>query len=143
MYSSDDYKKYKGHRLLAVDGTSLRLPTTPELSEKFGLIVHLNGSKQRASNQVEAKATILYDVLNEIPISAELLPGRTNDLKACQGQLEHLNKGDILIADQHMDPTVFLQILSQATEILSLDARRKPSKDITDFSNQITRKKKQ
>ena len=100
MYSSDDYQKYKGHRLLAVDGTSLRLPTTPELSEKFGLIVHLNGSKQRASNQVEAKATILYDVLNEIPISAELLPGRTNDLKACQGQLEHLNKGDILIADR-------------------------------------------
>jgi hypothetical protein len=60
----------------------------------------MNGNKKVASNQVEAKASFIYDVLNEIPVSADLFPGRTNDLKASRLQLKTLQAQDILIADR-------------------------------------------
>ena len=43
MYGDNDYKTFKGHRLLAIDGSSLRLPNTPETREKFGFVEHMNG----------------------------------------------------------------------------------------------------
>lgn len=100
MYGEGNYNRYKGHRLLAIDGTSLRLPNTEELREEFGLIVHMSEKKKLASNQVEAKALFIYDVLNEIPVSADLFPGRTNELKASRSQLKTLQEQDILIADR-------------------------------------------
>ena len=100
MYGEGNYERYKGHRLLAIDGTSLRLPNTAELREEFGLIVHMSGKRKLASNQVEAKALFIYDVLNEIPVSVDLFPGRTSELKASRSQLKTIKEQDILIADR-------------------------------------------
>ena len=100
MYRVGEFKTFKGHRLLAVDGTTLRLPRTKETIKKFGIVEFLNGKRNRASDQVEAKASILYDLLNNISISATLSPGRTNDLKASRTNLPVLKKGDLLVADR-------------------------------------------
>lgn len=96
----DDYETYKGHRLLGLDGTTLRLPSSKETKKEFGVIEYLNGERVRVSNQVEAKASILYDLLNEVAISAKLNPGRTNDLKAAKENLSSLESGDIVVADR-------------------------------------------
>lgn len=116
MYRVGEHERFKGKRLLALDGTSLRLPNTEETRERFGLIEHMSGSKQRASNQVEAKATILYDVLNEIPISGELARGRTYDLKASKPHLKNISRDDVLIADRAYGSYQFF------TEILARNA---------------------
>lgn len=116
MYRDGEHERFKGKRLLAIDGTSLRLPNTKETQEKFGLIAHMSGQKQRLSDQVEAKATILYDVLNEIPISAALDKGRTYDLKASKPHLVNLAKNDVLIADRAYGSYLFF------TEILAKNA---------------------
>lgn len=119
MYGVGEHKRFKGKRLLAVDGTSLRLPNTNETRERFGLIKHLNGNKQRLSNQVEAKATILYDVLNEIPISAELSCGRAYDLTASKAHLKNLSQNDVLIGDRaYGSYQFFVEILAQNADFL-------------------------
>jgi len=119
MYNCGDYKKFKGRRLLAVDGTSLRLPNTKETRTRFGLIEHMNGQKKRLTNQVEAKATILYDVLNEIPISAELSRGRASDLKASKIHLSNISRGDVLLADRgYGSYQFFTEILEQNADFV-------------------------
>ena len=100
MYDDGDYKKFKGRRLLAVDGSTLRVPKTDETAAHFGVIKYVNGKKTREMNRVEAKATVLFDLLNKIPVSAKLTPGRTNDIKACRQHLVDLKPKDIVIADR-------------------------------------------
>lgn len=100
MYGDGDYDTYKGYRLLALDGTTLRLPTSKESRKEFGVVKYMNGKRAIVNNQVEAKAAILYDVLNRIPVSSNLFPGRTNDIKAGKEALEVLTEKDILVADR-------------------------------------------
>ena len=100
MYEDGDYKTFKGRRLLSLDGSTLRLPNTEETREQFGIVKYVNGRKTREMNRVETKMTVLYDVLNKIPLSAKLSAGRTNDIKACRTHLSDLREKDVVIADR-------------------------------------------
>lgn len=99
-YEVGNYSTYKGHRLLAIDGSTLKLPNTGETRKEFGLVKYVNGHTRRRCDLVEGKMTIFYDVLNKIPLSASLTRGRTNDIKASIPQIEILKVGDIVIADR-------------------------------------------
>lgn len=84
----------------AIDGSTLRLPTSAELVKTFGTVRYMNGRQEVACDTVEAKASVLYDVLNEIPLAGSIHPGRTNDIVASLPHLESLGAGDILMADR-------------------------------------------
>jgi len=119
MYKDGNYERYKGYRLLALDGSSLRLPNTAEIRAKFGVITHLNGNRTDHSAQVEAKATVLYDALNKIPISAMLHKGRSSDRVASKIHLPLLEKKDILIADRGFGSyQFFAEIISQKANFI-------------------------
>jgi hypothetical protein len=109
MYCDDDYEKFKGHRLLALDGSTLRLPNTRETREHFGVIKQINGSQKREASNVEAKAMVLYDVLNRVPLSAGLFPGRKSDVRAGEEYISTLSKGDIVLADRAFGSYRFLK----------------------------------
>ena len=94
MYGDGEFEKFKDRRLLALDGSTLRLPKSKEARERFGIIKYVNGKKTRENNIVEGKMTVLYDVLNRIPLSAKLAPGRANDIKASKAHLDDLAEGD-------------------------------------------------
>lgn len=49
---------------------------------------------------MEAKVSVLYDVLNEIPLGGNIYRARTNDIKAAAEQLKTLEPGDIVMADR-------------------------------------------
>jgi hypothetical protein len=100
MYDDKSHKRFKGHRLLAIDGSTLRLPTSKELIKTFGTVRYMNGRQEAACDNVEAKVSVLYDVLNEIPLAGSIHPGRTNDIMASLQHLENLEAGDILMADR-------------------------------------------
>lgn len=119
MYRDGDYEKFKGHRLLAVDGSSLRLPNTPETRERFGFIEHLNGEGAARGGQVEAKMTVLYDVLNRVPLSGYLHKGRVNDLRASESHLVELEKEDIVLADRaYGSYRFFAQIIERNADFI-------------------------
>jgi hypothetical protein len=100
MYQDKGHKRFKGHRLLAIDGSTLRLPTSEELIATFGTVRYMNGRQAVGVDSVESKVSVLYDVLNEIPLTGSIYPGRTNDIVASQPHLESLEAGDILMADR-------------------------------------------
>lgn len=119
MYEGGDYKEFKGRRLVALDGSTLRLPNTEATREHFGIIKYVNGKKTREMNRVEAKMTVLYDVLNKIPISAKLNAGRTNDIKACRQHLTDLNKNDVVIADRAFGAyQFFAEVMAQNADFI-------------------------
>ena len=119
MYDSGNFKKFKGHRLLAIDGSTLRLPTSKELIAEFGTMKYLNGKQQLASDNVESKASVLYDVLNEIPIAGSLHEARTNDLKAAVSEIALLQPGDIVMADRgYCSFAFFSEILGKKADFV-------------------------
>lgn len=72
-YEEDDYKKYKGYRLLAIDGSYIEVPNTAELREHYGYATNSNSIKEVA----RALSTTVYDVENKIVIGS--LIGRYDD----------------------------------------------------------------
>jgi hypothetical protein len=101
MYGDGEYERWKGRRLLAIDGSTLRLPKSKETLEAYG------HSDRDNKQLVEAKLSVLYDMLNRIPLSATLHRGRTNDIVACQDQLTLLTKEDIVVADRGYESYAF------------------------------------
>ena len=74
FYNDNDFKTFKGLRLLAIDGSTLRLPDENELYENFGFY-----GKEGAEGMSLAKISTLYDVLNNITIHAAMGPYRTSE----------------------------------------------------------------
>ena len=100
MYQFGDHKTFMGHRLLAVDGSTIHLPNTEEIRSEFGFVEHFTKKGEEPDTHVEAKMTVLYDVLNKVAISSNLHKCRANDLKASKVHLENLEENDILLADR-------------------------------------------
>lgn len=69
FYTDNDFKTFKGLRILAIDGSILRLPDADELYGKFGLY-----GQNRLKSPPLAKISTLYDVLNNITIHATMAP---------------------------------------------------------------------
>jgi hypothetical protein len=63
-YKDDDFKMYKGYRLLAIDGLCIEVPYTEELRKHYGYATNSNSDKKTA----RAMSSIVYDVENKIII---------------------------------------------------------------------------
>lgn len=125
MYGDDDYKKFRGRRLLAIDCSSLRLPDTRETRQKFSKVSHRDARGKTCGEQVEGKASVLYDVLNNIPLSAQLCPGRVHDLPASQSHLVNLKEGDVIVVDRAFGASVFFaQIVARNADFVVRCKRR-------------------
>lgn len=66
FYELFPVRTFRGFRVLAVDGSDLNLPNTPELSEVFGAQNFQGGS------QVQALLSTMYDVLNHVIVDASV-----------------------------------------------------------------------
>ncbi len=133
LYGNRGHKRFERHRLLTSDGSTLRLPTSTELIETFGTVRYMNGRKEVAGDNVEAKVSVLYDVLNEIPLAVSIHPGRTNDILVSLRHLEILDAGDILIADRGFGSYAFFDDITTENLILSFASRRKPMRPIINY----------
>ncbi len=88
-------KLWNGFRLLGVDGSRLTLPHTKELKNIYG-----QTKNQSKEGVVQARLSVLYDVLNNYVIDGLLSPLKTGEGKLA---LEHLNQTkekDLVIYDR-------------------------------------------
>lgn len=97
-YKDGDYKQYKGFRLLSIDGSKLYLPNTKDIAREFGRTKVKNQYEE--SNYVRAQSSVLYDVLNEIVIDAQLGLSNTSERELAYKHLKHSKKGDLLLMDR-------------------------------------------
>ena len=109
LYSSNDYKKLNGYRLLAIDGSDFNLPNTNEVLEVFGSESFSNGT------QPQALVSCLYDVLNHILIDAKIGRYDANERDLAEKHLEYLDSfrtvKDIIIMDRGYPSSKLISVL--------------------------------
>ncbi|MRX78991.1 hypothetical protein GJU39_23305, partial [Pedobacter petrophilus] len=92
---NDGLKLWNGFRVLAVDGSRITLPNTAELRKRFGA-----AKNQSEVEIVQAKTSILYDVLNKITLDA-ILDGQDKGEQELALRHAHCwQKKDLIIYDR-------------------------------------------
>ena len=78
FYEKSDYYTWNNHRLLAVDGTRIMLPNHPTIKEEFG---ECSFGPNADSKRSMAIGSMLYDVLNQITVDAQLASYKNSNNK--------------------------------------------------------------
>ena len=90
------YKTWNGFRLCAVDGTTLRLPDEPDITNHFGL----QKGKPNQDACSMGMASVFYDVLNHLVIDSSINPNTTSERKCVAEHLAYAGKNDLVIYDR-------------------------------------------
>lgn len=98
FYNQGNFKKWKGFRVLSIDGSTLQLPNHASLKEKFSQ--HAFGAK-RSVKKWMSRISFLYDVLNHVVVDAQMESFDTSEASLCQQHLGFLRKGDLVIFDRY------------------------------------------
>lgn len=124
FYADGDYEKIKGYRVLAIDGSVLRLPNSAEIRKEFGQV--RNKNRYRTATHNEAKISVLYDVLNRFPLDGVIARARTNDAPLAQEHMPCLGAGDIVVLDRgYASYAIFAKILEKHAEFVIRCPRRR------------------
>lgn len=91
----EQVKRWKGYRVVAVDGSNVSLVNTPALRDYFG------GQRNQETFFVQAKAIYRFDVLNRLVLSASLVPYRTGELTVTYPMVETLEDDMLAIYDRN------------------------------------------
>lgn len=96
FYSNYHIKKWKGHRLIAIDGSQVILPKTRQTIDEFG---------QYTSNRINrtivlARISKAYDVLNKVSIDAKLVNLKIGEHALANQHLKFCSKGDLILLDR-------------------------------------------
>ncbi|WAC42142.1 IS4 family transposase [Pedobacter sp. SL55] len=94
--NDDSVQLYKGHRLLAIDGSTINLPISPSTIAEYGFC----NNQKKTDDVVMARVSILYDVLNEIAIDGRLSRFSVGEVALARQQLQLAQCGDIVIMDR-------------------------------------------
>ncbi len=90
-------QKWKGFRLVAIDGSTMQLPFSRELVKGFG---HFETRTENNRKVVLARVSQAYDVLNQISVDARIEHYRTSELSLCKMHLSKLDNNDLVIMDR-------------------------------------------
>lgn len=85
-------RRWRDFRVLAVDGSTARLPNTPAIAEHFG--------GPRGSGVPLARFSRLYDVLNDRVIQADMAPYRTGERELAANYLLDAEPDDLFLYDR-------------------------------------------
>ncbi len=115
VYSGDEYHKFWGFRVLAIDGSKIVLPNTEDVREEFGTIAYSSGKNSEITGQHPyALASVLYDVLNRIAVDARLGKARAYEIDLAVEHLAHTQAKDLLTMDRNYPSYRMLAELTQS-----------------------------
>lgn len=90
FYKDNDYLTYQGFILLAIDGSTLQLPNSPAVLEKYGCMTN-----NTTEVMPGARISILYDVLNDIILNACIKPYKSDEREMAIEHFEALKSLNI------------------------------------------------
>ena len=96
FYSNYNIKKWKGYRLIAIDGSQAILPKTIHTINEFGEYT----SNRMNKTIVLARMSKAYDVLNKVSIDAKLVNLKIGEHALANQHLEFCSKGDLILLDR-------------------------------------------
>ncbi len=103
FYQHSSHRRWRGHRLLAIDGSTLELPPSKELKQHFGKV---NPQARRPG----ARLSELYDPLNNMTLDVQLSPCSIGERQLAKQHLEATSHDDIVLYDRGY-PAVWLLAL--------------------------------
>ena len=90
------HMNFRGFRLLAMDGTTFKLPKTQALREHYGR--PKNAARKKAAPQ--ARMVMLTLPGTRIPIAYEVSPLSTSELKLAERLMPHVRANELLLMDR-------------------------------------------
>jgi hypothetical protein len=92
-------QRWRGHRLLSVDSSLLRLPSSAAVGGEFGWVQCANhyGLLERYP---QGRGAVLYDVLNQVALEASLAAWTTAETELAHAHLAAVQSGDVLLNDR-------------------------------------------
>ena len=102
LYGDDDYLRFWGFRVLAIDGSKFVLPDNAAIREEFGTIAWSTGKDSEIQGERPyAMASVMYDVLNRVALHATLDQAKAYEVDLAIGHLSHTRTGDLLTMDRN------------------------------------------
>ncbi len=100
FYNDNEFKTFKGFRVLLVDGAKIQLPSSPELISSYGRSGNLTHK-----GLPMAQASVLFDALNKITLSSIISPYHTQEKDQALNLMDDLlnlekKTKDLLIFDR-------------------------------------------
>lgn len=112
-------RDWRGHRLLGVDGSSLRLPAHAEVFQAFGPVAVTNQGGGTGTVYAAGRLSVLYDLRNEIGLDAQVAAISTSEVALAIKQLAHVGKNDVLIWDRGFTGFVLMaQTLARGADFI-------------------------
>lgn len=90
------YAKWRGFRLCAIDGTSVRLPAEADIVDAFGVQRGRAGQADCAM----AMGSVFDDVLNHLVIDSSVYPFHTPERECAVQHLERSLENDLILYDR-------------------------------------------
>jgi len=101
FYKDGEYKRYKGFRLTAFDGSAVNLPNNESIRAEFSTTERKNQYKDKNTKIVQGRISCFYDVLNKISLDSVLSDNKIGEVTiAKEHHLKHLTNEDLLICDR-------------------------------------------
>ena len=101
---------WQGHRVLGMDGSYLNLPDTAETRREF----RVQTNQYPGAEQVQALASVLYDLRNDVGLSVALGPKQAEKTHLFATHLAVTRCGDVVVCDRaYADYSVMAMLLAQ------------------------------
>jgi Transposase DDE domain len=94
--AEDEVVLWQGHRVLGMDGGYLNLPDTAETRREFSVQIN----QHPGAEQVQALASVLYDLRNDVGLSAALGPKQAEKNHLFETHLTVTRRGDVVVCDR-------------------------------------------
>jgi Transposase DDE domain len=95
FYDHFPWRKWKGFRILAIDGSTAKVPRTKDCADHFGT---WNPAKGEACPI--ARTSSLFDVLNGIAVDAVIRPKEHGERSLAAVHMEHVKANDLILLDR-------------------------------------------
>ena len=92
-------QRWQGHRLLAVDSSRARVPTSAALGEKFGWVPCANQHGLQA-RYPQGRVSVLYGVLHELALDPRLAAATVAATALAHEHLAPVSPGDVRLNDR-------------------------------------------
>jgi hypothetical protein len=114
LYSPEHpIQRWRGHRLVGVDSSLVRLPLSEELGQRFGWKEAANQHGATGTRFPEARLSVVYDLLNRVGWEARLEPSTLGEVALAIEQLARLQPGDMAINDRGFTGYLYLAAVRQ------------------------------
>lgn len=118
-------ERWRGHRVLAIDSSVVRLPKSQEVAKKFGWMECSQDAEQSQERYPQGRLSVLYDVSNQIALEARLEPWRVAEEPIAHQHLDRVEAGDLVLTDRGYTSYLWLwDVVARGAHFVSRCSRR-------------------